>query len=228
MDDSFFIPSRKARILVFADDAEQKPRLYACPMCGLAHSPKTFLAREAEQHRAAREAAEDCYNCKTHSNCQYCGVECGKGWTACEACRLQRKLEAAVEVPDDGGPYCEVGGDTYYSGMDEVQDAGLEWVSSCIISYPRIDADSVLENLLDDMHEDASTDDMDGVPAFYAAVKAFNEAQTHQSWFGDDKRKIRVPRRDSDGSPKGGDSEAGSVHDSADPKGIAHTQSESH
>jgi len=33
---------------------------------------------------------------------------------------------------------------------------------------------------------------------------------------------------DSDGSPKGGDGEAGSVHDSADPKGIASTQSESH
>ena len=41
-------------------------------------------------------------------------------------------------------------------------------------------------------------------------------------------RAIAAWDRDSDGSPKGGDGEAGSVHDSADPKGIAHTQSESH
>lgn len=39
---------------------------------------------------------------------------------------------------------------------------------------------------------------------------------------------VIMSTRDSDGSPKGGDGEAGSVHDSADPKGIAHTHPESH
>lgn len=32
---------------------------------------------------------------------------------------------------------------------------------------------------------------------------------------------VESPIRDSDGSPKGGDAEGGSVHDGADPKGIA-------
>ncbi|BAK66838.1 hypothetical protein SLG_21630 [Sphingobium sp. SYK-6] len=181
------------RILVFADDPEQKARLYVCAKCGSVHSPEIYLATEERKHAAAREAAADCYNCKTHNNCQHCGAECHKSWTVCDTCRYQRKLEAAIEVPDDGGPYCAFDGDTYYTEMAEAQDDGLEWVSPCIISYPRIDADSVLENLLDDMHEDASVDDMDGVDAFYAAVEAFNKAQRTQSWFGDVKRKIRVP-----------------------------------
>jgi hypothetical protein len=187
---------REAKVLVFADDPERKPRLYACPTCGSVHSPAIYLAREEVQHATAKEAARDCYTCKTHSTCQYCGEQCDKGWTACEPCRYQRKLDAAVEVPDDGGPYCAFDGDTYFTEMEEAQDADLEWVSPCQITYPRIDADSVLENLLDDMHEDASTDDMADVDAFYAAVKAFNDAQTQQSWFGDVKRKIKVPARE--------------------------------
>jgi hypothetical protein len=44
------------------------------------------------------------------------------------------------------------------------------------------------------MHEDASVDDLDAVDAFYAAVEAFNKAQKTQSWWGDNKRKIAVPK----------------------------------
>lgn len=188
------------KILVFADDPERKPRLYVCPKCGSVHSPEIYLATEERKHAAAREAAANCYSCKTHNECQYCGEQCSKSFTACEACRYQRKLDEATEIPDDGGPYCLFDGDTYFSDMHEAQDFGAEWVSPCTVTYPRIDADSVLENLLDDMHEDASVDDMDGVNEFYAAVEAFNKAQRCQSWFGDPRRKIQVPRRDSDAS----------------------------
>lgn len=182
-------------ILVALGDPEQKPLLYACPTCGLAHSPLIYLARKEVQHEAARKAAADCYNCKTHDICE-CGAETPKGWSACESCRFDKKLAAAQEVPDDGGPYCAFDGDDYFTDMEEAQDAGLEWVSPCHVTYPKIDADSVLERLLGEMHEDASTDDLDGVVEFEAAVKAFNEAQKMQSWFGDNKRKIRVPARE--------------------------------
>lgn len=195
-------PDREPKVLIFADDPEKKPRLYACPTCGSLHSPMTYLAREDRQHEAAREAARDCYTCKTHNTCTYCGAECSKSFTSCESCRYQRKLDAAEEIPDDGGPYCAFDGDTYFTEMEEAQDAGLEWVSPCTISYPKIDADSVLENLLDDMHEDASIDDMDGVDEFYRAVEKFNKAQRCQSWFGDVKRKIRVPARDDTENPE--------------------------
>lgn len=180
-------------ILVALGDLEQKPRLYACGKCGSVHSPTIYLATKERAHEVAMEAARDCYNCKTHNICSECGEQCPKGWTACDACRFQKRLAAATEVPDNGGPYCAFDGDTYFSEMEEAIDAGLEWVSPCDVTYPRIDAYSVLENLLDDMHEDASVDDLDATDAFEAACKAFNEAQKTQSWFGDSKRKIRVP-----------------------------------
>lgn len=185
------VPS--AIVLVRADDPEAKPLLYACPRCGRVHSPRIYLATEERSHQAARDAAENCYECCTHYNCKDCGCETPKGWTRCRDCTLKARLEVAVEVPDDGGPYCAFDGDTYYTEMEEAADAGLEWVSPCHVTYPKIDADSVLENLLDDMHEDASVDDLAATDAFVAAVKAFNDAQTQQSWFGDVKRKIRVP-----------------------------------
>lgn len=180
-------------ILVRADDPDKKPLLYACGGCGSVHSPNIYLAREEVRHETALTAARDCYNCKTHNECKYCGSECPKGWLACDPCRFQKKLDAAVEVPDNGGPYCKFDGDTYYDSLEEAADDGCEWVSPCNITYPQIDADSVLENLLDNMHEDASTDDLDAVDAFYAAVEAFNKAQKTRSWWGDDKRKIKVP-----------------------------------
>lgn len=180
-------------VVLVARDNPDAPLLYACPKCGAVHSPEIYLATKEVKHETARKAAEDCYRCKTHSTCETCGCETPKGWTRCTSCRLKAMLEKAEEVPDDGGPYCEFDGDTYFFEMEEAQDAGLEWVSPCHVSYPRIDAENVLDGLLGDMHEDASIDDLDAVDAFMAAVEVFNNAQRSQTWFGDNKRKIRVP-----------------------------------
>ena len=155
-----------AIVLVRADDPQQKPLLYACPKCGSVHSPRIYACRDELAHETARAAAEDCYTCKTHNICRDCGAECPKGWLACDQCRFARKLESAIEVPDDGGPYCDFGGDTFYTDITEASDAGIEWVSPCEVTYPRISADNVLENLLDDMHEDASVDDLVATEAF--------------------------------------------------------------
>ena len=58
---------------------------------------------------------------------------------------------------------------------------------------PTLDADDIIDGLLSDMHEDADVDDLNGVDAFFAAVKAFNEAQTTRTYWADETRKIRVP-----------------------------------
>jgi hypothetical protein len=112
----------------------------------------------------------------------------------CGDCRLSAKLAKAVEVEDDGGPYFEFGGDRYYHDLDDAAEDGVEWVSPTTVTYPKLNADSILECLLDDMHEDASVNDLDGVVAFEAAVAAFNEAQTCRSFWPDETRKIRVAR----------------------------------
>lgn len=195
-------------VLVDASDPDQKPKLFACPTCGNAYSVRSVGIQ------SARDMAVNCKDCRPKQyTCDTCGCETPKYWTRCDSCRYEAKLAAAEEVPDDGGPYCAFDGDTYFHSLDEAADAGLEWVSPCHITYPKIDADSVLENLLDDMHEDASVDDLDATAAFYKAVDAFNETQKTQSWFGDVKRKIRVPSQGIE-ARQGGDGEAGSVHES--------------
>lgn len=185
------IPS--AIVLVRADDPDQKPQLYACPKCGSVHSPRIYACKDDVAHETARKAAEDCYNCREHNTCSACGCECPKSWTMCADCREAKKLAEAIEVDDDGGPYFEFLGDRMYYALSEAAHDGVEWVSPCTETYPRMDADSVLENLLDDMHEDASVDDLDGTEAFRAAVETFNAAQTTQTYWADVKRKIRVP-----------------------------------
>lgn len=186
-------PSRKPIVLVALGDPTHKPQLYACPKCGAIHSPRIYACNDELAHEAARQAATDCYTCRETNTCSYCGNDCPKGWTACSDCRLAKKLEAAEEVPDDGGPYFAFGGDTFYHELQDAAEDSLEWLSPCTVTYPQISADSVLENLLDDMHEDASTDDLDAAAAFCEAVDAFNKAQTTKSYWPDEKRKIRVP-----------------------------------
>ena len=125
-------------------------------------------------------------------DCDICGTKCPKYWTRCGECRLRIKLENAAEIEDDGGPYFEFGGDRYYQDIGTAAEDGVEWVAPCTKTFPRINGWSVLENLLDDMHEDASTDDLDGVEEFLAAVDVFNKIQSTASYWADEKRKIRV------------------------------------
>lgn len=179
-------------VLVALDDPEQKPLLYACRTCGSVHSPAIYLASTEAQHATAKEAARDCYNCKTHNNCSYCGVEVSKGWLACRDCRISKKIEAAVEVEDDGGPYFGFDDDQMFHEMEEARNAGHEWVCPTTTTYPRLDADSIFENLTEEMFDDASPDDLNGTVELEVAIKAFNEVQTAATYWADEKRKIRV------------------------------------
>ena len=199
-------------VILVARDNPDKPLLYACPKCGAVHSPTIYLANKEASHKAAREAAEDCYSCKTHYNCDTCDAETPKGWTRCRSCREAAILAKATEVPDDGGPYCVFDGDEYFFDLEEARVAGCEWVSPCKVHYANIDPDSILENVTADMFEDASVDDLDGVDALIAAVKAFNDAQTVPTYFGDSTRKINVAQAmearsaETTGSARKGDS----------------------
>ncbi len=206
-------PLREPIVLIKLGDPEAKPVLYACGKCGAIHSPRIYACRDDLAQATARQAAIDCYACKEHNVCA-CGAECPKHWTACDTCRLAKKLNAAVEVVDNGGPYFGFGDDQMFHEMEEAADAGHEWVCPCTEVYPSIDADSILENLTSEMCEDASVDDLDGVDALCAAIDAFNKAQTTRTYWADEKRKIRVPASAIE-ARQGGGGEAGSIHESA-------------
>lgn len=175
-------------ILVALGDPEQKPRLFACQTCGRCQSVKH------QPEEQARRFAAECTQCHPKQYiCDMCGVDTPQYWTRCHVCVDTARIEAATEIEDDGGPYFGFGGEQMYHELDEARLDGHDWVQPCTIAYPRIDAENVLEHVTEDMFEDASVDDLEGVDDLCAAIQLFNDRQTTKTYWGDAKRKIRVP-----------------------------------
>lgn len=172
-------------ILVAKGDPEQKPRLYACPKCGQCHSPKIYACREDMAHEAAFQAAANCYTCREHNTCSDCGGECSKHMIKCADCHQKAVIAKAEKIDPAAIDRCFGWGGTFYHEVEEAKDAGEPWVFASTFVPFRIDPDNVIENVLDDHHEDASTHDLNGVDDLVAAIKAFNEAQTGGSYYED-------------------------------------------
>lgn len=172
-------------VLIKKGDASEKPMLYGCAKCGTVHSPKIYACREEEAHEAARRAAEECYTCRTHNNCQECGKETGKGWLKCSECREAAKLAKATVVDAATIEYCFGANGEYYQSTEEAAEDGNAYVYASDFTPYRIDFDNLIESTLDDHHEDASENDLIGVGFLKATIEAFNKAQKHGSYFED-------------------------------------------
>lgn len=180
--------ARNAIVLVAKGDPEQKPQLYACPKCGGVHSPRIYLAREEVAHQAAREAAENCYSCREHNICSRCGAQTEKFSTMCNPCRREKAFEKAEKIDPATLTVCFGWDGDIYNSAEEAQEANEPWVFAAEFVPFQLSADSIIESMLSDHHEDASLDDLEGVSELKAAIKAFNEAQTGGSYFEDRKR----------------------------------------
>lgn len=173
-------------ILVALNDPDQKPKLFACPTCGVCQSIKH------QPEEQARRLASECCQPRKYI-CDTCGVDTPQYRTRCHSCADNARIGAATEIEDDGGPYFGFGVEQMYHELEEARDDGLDWVQPCKVTYPRIDIDAVLEAVIEEMFEDASVDDLYGVDDLDAAIKAFNDRQTTKTYWGDATRKIRVP-----------------------------------
>ncbi len=174
--------------LVRRDDHTGKALLYACPKCGSVHSPKIYLAKEEVAHQAARDAAENCYSCRERNTCSDCGGECSKHFTKCDKCRKISAFSKAEKVDASTIEHCFGYDGEFYHTIEDAEEAGEPWVFGSTYHPYRIDPDSVIENTIDDHHEDASVDDLDGVKELVAAIRAFNLAQTSGSYYPDKTR----------------------------------------
>lgn len=174
-------------ILVNAADPERKPWLYACGKCGQVHSPRIYACGDDRAHKAAREAATNCYHCRTHNICHRCGAECEKHWLACGPCRTATRLEKMERIaPDQIGGYCvSFLGEDYYPSVEEAAEAGHTMVHPTTFETFSINADRLIEYILDGHHEDASVSDLKGVDELLAAVETFNKSQTLGTYNGD-------------------------------------------
>lgn len=181
---------------------ESDPKLYACGKCGQVYSPKIYAAREEVSHAAARCAAEEC--CKPRF-CK-CGVELDAPWAACAPCRERIMLAKAtvIDAAEYKGPVmakCEGEWGGGYSSdvaamVESCHDAGEPVPAYChpCTSQPlRLDPDSLLEQAVDDMHEDAADQivDADGLITF---INEWNEKQTCTSYYEDRTRVIIIDK----------------------------------
>ncbi len=184
----------EAIILIKKGDPAEKPMLYACPKCGQAHSPKIYACREEEAHEAARRAAEECYNCRTHGECQTCGKQTNKGWLKCSECREADKLQKATVVEPSALGYCFGADGEYYNSPDDAAEAGNAYAFDSEFTPFSLNFDSIVESILDDHHEDASESDLIGVDFLKATIEAFNKAQKHGSYFEDASKVAYFPK----------------------------------
>jgi hypothetical protein len=183
----------QAIVMVALGDADQKPLLYACAKCGSVYSPRIYAANDEVSHKTAREAAEHCYNCRTHNVCSDCGTECDKLYTKCAPCRHKSKLERTAEVPLDGIEECFGFSDgEFYRSLAEAADAGEDWVHPATFRPFKIDVESLVDATLDDHHDEATPDDLKGLDALAAAVRMFNEAQTGGSFDCDNAKRASL------------------------------------
>jgi len=169
-------------VLVKLGDPSNKPQLFACPKCGRVYSWKIYLCDEATAIATAREAAENCYDCRTHNICE-CGKECDKHTTACPECRKKNKLARCKTVPIAEVDRCfAFDGEEFYSSPQEAVDDGCTLVHPARLVPFHLDPEGVLETILDDHHEDADESCLTGIDALYDAIETFNKAQTSGSW----------------------------------------------
>ena len=197
----------KVRSLSFNDDPDKKAALYACGVCGKCYSPKSV----GEQN--AIDMAEKCCDPKAYT-CKVCGIEVPSYRTMCERHAEQARLRKAVQIDEkdwsdpvqlDGAP--GGWGEGYFFDTDDLRESweDYSWVETspqvpvpaycwpCTSSPLALNAESLLEQAVDDMHEDAADQivDADGL---YEFIEAWNSRQTCVTWYPDMSRVVVLDR----------------------------------
>lgn len=172
-----------AIVLVKADDPTKKPQLFACPKCGRCQSPRIYACTDEMALQVAREAAENCYECREHNICQHCGEPCEKYYTACRKCRRQKRLDKAEKIPaSEVGECFAFDGDGFYHSVKDALEAGETIVHPADFRHFSIEPECLVEMILEGHHEDASRSDLVGLDDLLDAIERFNKAQTSGSF----------------------------------------------
>lgn len=192
------------RALVFADDPEAKPRLFACRKCRRSISVLNYGGNVD----AARLAAEQCCVPPPPPHVRHCA--CGTVLadhfrTRCEPCRIAAIVAKATVTEETPDIVCIVGTDAYFEDLDEAaeQYPGA-WAHPCnrvpLGVDPKKLADVLVERAIEIMCEDTFEDAEEMVgganalgDAIERALVAFNDAQTASSWDADLTRVYRLP-----------------------------------
>jgi hypothetical protein len=170
-----------------------------------------FYCSECRAVFPNQEQAQLCHGerlcpCGSKTESRYatkCGACSGREFRERETAKESKRFEDATKIAeaDYAGEmvYC---GDKFYDSVEEALDDYLpgqepEYVWACQDEgVPKASADSLYENLLENMWEDADASDLNGVPELEAAIDAFNKANESISvWQPDYSKAILVGAR---------------------------------
>ena len=167
--------------------------VWMCQACGRVYMEKTAYI------------SERCCICTECGKCTYVpgGNNFIKDW--CKACESKandryyaNRMAKAIELTDYKGPV--VHGDRYFGSVDEMiddlePDEIPEWVHTCDVIHPTLDADSIIQNLLENIDTEEPLE-LEGEDDFVKAVEAFNAAnESVVYWEEDCEHKVRVTTR---------------------------------
>jgi hypothetical protein len=169
-----------------------------------------FFCSECRAVFPNREQAEGCHGeriCKCgkpidrryYATCSECS---NAAFDAGQQEKEKVRYEKAEKVPYadyKGGMLFD--GDKYFSDLEEMEDhyydAPLpEYVWACEdVGVPKATSESIVENLLENMWEDADHNDLNGLDELDAAIAKFNEAnESINVWEPDYKTAVLIPR----------------------------------
>lgn len=151
--------------------------IFYCSECRIVHKTE---AEATNCHGKRLCACGKAIEHKYQSDCTECR---SKQWREQEAIKERERFDAAVKinVSDYKGDMVNIG-DKFYEEIEDAIDQFLpgqepEYVWACKnVGVPLADSDSIVENCLEGMWEDADARDLNGLAELDAALAAFNEA----------------------------------------------------
>lgn len=181
-------PKEPLALFTQREDGVRQEKCFACGECGVVYATK-----------------ESAHSCCLQQVCATCGSNTEKYWTYCSSCREQKMWDKAIEIkPEDHyGPVYDENSDRYFESYDEAveyfseddsydDDSYPEFLQPCKeIECPKLDHSQILENLTEDLFEDAY-DHLKGVDKFKEACEDFNKLQTLKTWETDRSKKIKL------------------------------------
>lgn len=175
-------------------DPDGLTEFLACGTCGHLYSPRIYATSHEKGVEQARLAAIGCIACRQEERSPEEEEEKRQEYR-------RRKIAAAKEVKDLD--YCfSDDGDGFYMSIADAADAGETGVFGAEFKPYQINLGNVIDNVIDDHHDDASVDELAGVDELVAAIENFNKNQKMGSYEMNDKEWQRIPQRQTFGMIK--------------------------
>jgi len=172
--------------------------IYYCSECRVVHATK----EQAEQCHGERICAcGQKLSSRYRNECDKCWYEKSKKESAEKELARFEKANKISEGEYQGGMVND--GDNFYEDVEEAIDKYLEgqepeYVWACKdVGVPLVNSDSIVENMLENMWEDADSSDLNGLDELDVAIKKFNEANKSIAvWQPDYSTAILVKKRE--------------------------------